>query len=496
MSSGIRHRAINRQEQDTGGGGGSSFGALPSPVDYFGSLKDDRKLQWKNFISGLEDDCSDESTGETSIGSSVGRVMAPQTTKPSAGLGASAGRLFATTAAGSTNTCNNDRGEPSFPSINTHHSLMNSMYMQQLHSRGGFHLGGADIMSEKVAGAAGAATKSSSTGAIPSSLSLRDWIAYYASNQNPFSSMSTRIDKGYLEKATRVALSLAKRLHECYGKVSSNSLQDKDIIVGKIVVTNTDTCEIDFVNISPSPTSFGNIPSTAPQCQRSAISFLGRVFYEMFTQGTSCPLSTIDDSKSDAEDQFALALKIAGSSENEDGYESEGERRRKQPRRISEESAELTKHYEALQLEGLPPSICQLVADMLGNENADGSLGGLFRPDHLVGSFSDVISDLQQMVDEPNSFLHNSLLMRLAPVIPDKLYGRNDELQQCLEIANAVCKRKYSSAIGLEHSQSVIMISGHSGCGKSRVSLISYLVLVILIYKGALILCSLFCCAQ
>ena len=135
--------------------------------------------------------------------------------------------------------------------------------------------------------------------------------------------------------------------------------------------------------------------------------------------------------------------------------------RKKQPRRVTKE--DVNSHYTTLEDAGLPPSICRLVSDMLENDNDS---GGLFRNDRSIASFSDAVYDLQQMVDDHNSFLHDSLIFSLEPIIPVKLYGRNDELLQCLEVACAIGQREGEST-RMGHSQSAIMVSGFSDCGKS-----------------------------
>ena len=228
-------------------------------------------------------------------------------------------------------------------------------------------------------------------------------------------------------------------------------------------VNDTATGEVDFVNITspdPSPDS-GPQKSGQLRSERSAIKMLGRVFYEIFTQGTS-PLVVLGGNKSNsslgsASLPFDLSLNNGDGQDNsqtDDGVEDES--RRKQHRRVSKKKQN---HYEALQEEGLPPSICRLVADMLENEEALDGSEGLFRSDQAVASFSDVISDLLQMVNKPDSFLHDSFLMRLEPIIPgDKLYGRSGDLRRCSEVAKGMSQST---------NQSAIMVSGEAGTGKS-----------------------------
>ena len=125
--------------------------------------------------------------------------------------------------------------------------------------------------------------------ALPSTLPLRDWLAYHAENMNQISSNNhfmgyKRIDKRYLENSTRVALSLAKKLDANHnGPDHNSSIRSEDIIIENIVVTNTSDGEVDFVNLTG--TLSNNTQQISQPSQREAIFTLGSIFYEVFTQG-------------------------------------------------------------------------------------------------------------------------------------------------------------------------------------------------------------------
>jgi len=144
--------------------------------------------------------------------------------------------------------------------------------------------------------------------------------------------------------------------------------------------------------------------------------------------------------------------------ENENGYEQA----RPQRRRLADQGAEQSVRT-LLETKGMPSSICRLVADMLENENSN----GLFCSDQAISALSDVICDLQQMVDAPQSFLHDSLLMRWKPVIPNKLYCRDVELQQALAVSGQMfqCGNEGGDVEveGPIKAHEVLMVSGHSG---------------------------------
>ena len=109
---------------------------------------------------------------------------------------------------------------------------------------------------------------------------------------------------------------------------------------------------------------------------------------------------------------------------------------------------------------------------MLENEDYEQNM---FYSDNAISTFADLVVDLKQMVDNPKAFLHDSLLMRWKPVIADKLYCREDELQLALEVADRVStigssssgisNGKYNEFHSMEgyDQQEVLMVSGHSG---------------------------------
>ena len=221
------------------------------------SLQDNRKKQWKSFISDLEDEFDDDSPlaiGTLGGGSSNNTTTTSNNNANSLLLPTTAlGRRQVTdresesnnSAVGLNNPANNDSTSHkgagnNLPSHQWNPVTMNSLYMQQL--RGGllnFKAGNLGTKPERKEEQPEPEKKFE----ILPTLSLRDWIAYYASEQTPSNSLltmgmgsistSSRVDKGFLEKATCVALSLVKKLDERYER-GELPLHDNDIIVGKV----------------------------------------------------------------------------------------------------------------------------------------------------------------------------------------------------------------------------------------------------------------------
>ena len=241
---------------------------------------------------------------------------------------------------------------------------------------------------------------------LPLSTSLRDWILYHslknkANVEGPrvmggcmgtlHMGSGKKMDKDYLEKAARVALSLAIKLEKL---VKANRVIDEKIIViDNVVVNDTENDEADFVRKERSTSANATNPSdtTFSQGQRLKICALGRIFFELFTQG-SAPLPSSREGitlksrfKSTASrfgtSTFQSALHILGGDSEDDNHDTERSGAWKQPRRSGQGKEKSARTM--LQLAGLPSSICRLVADMLEN---DYNSEGLFCHDQSITS--------------------------------------------------------------------------------------------------------------
>eukprot|EP00985_Skeletonema_marinoi_P025868 scaffold19435_cov73-Skeletonema_marinoi.AAC.3 len=110
---------------------------------------------------------------------------------------------------------------------------------------------------------------------------------------------------------------------------------------------------------------------------------------------------------------------------------------------------------------------------MLSNRD-DNDIGGLFQCDKSVSSFAEVIMDLEQMVDQPKDFLYDTIRLNAKPIVRNKLYSRQKELEQGIELAGR-CVMDASSSV----KQEVLIISGLSGeqlTGSGKSSLVNELI--------------------
>ena len=119
---------------------------------------------------------------------------------------------------------------------------------------------------------------------------------------------------------------------------------------------------------------------------------------------------------------------------------------------------------------GLPYPLCRFVSDLLGD--GDGNLG---RAEHTFSSLKDVLSDLQQMVDNPDAFLHASSPERWQLLFGEMLYGRENDMKVLIDAADRVATTSndpiFSQLTALSgKKKEVVMISGNPGSGKSHLA--------------------------
>jgi hypothetical protein len=282
---------------------------------------------------------------------------------------------------------------------------------------------------------------------VPETLILRDWMFHHSLIRRAQGSCG--IDKQYIEKAVRIALSLATILQKQHVSDSNGFMPEKEICIDNVlVITSDEDVQSDFVQKTILP-RYGW--GAASYSQRIAICNLGGIFFELFSLGDKPPRK---DPNTTLTSVAPLSLEYVQKIIDE----GDSQKSAKKHARREEKNEDEDVPYTLLQNAGMPHSICRLVSDMLENS------GGLFSHDNSVASFSDAVSDLRQMVEKPKSFLYDALKMR-TPTIPKKLYCRDDALKQCLDVAQQVVD---SDSIFDRHSRSGIMLSGCSGSGKSR----------------------------
>ncbi|KAL7471269.1 hypothetical protein ACHAXS_011577 [Conticribra weissflogii] len=270
-------------------------------------------------------------------------------------------------------------------------------------------------------------------------------------------------DKEYLEKAACVAFSLAKNMCQLSKSNSNRLFCVTKIEVGNIVFTNKANLEVDFLSCPIENGDEEIVDEVEIQRNYNEMMFaVGRLFHHLFT---GHPLPHQKGFNSLAENWFSTSSSVSAALEisdrNGNGLNCQ---RRTTPHKLRR-LLHLEKQkdtYMKLQQLGLPNSVCRLVVDMLESRCMETDL---FTRDRPVLLMSDIESDLLQMVENPNSFLHDSLEMKLEPNFGNKLYCRDSEIKKAIDLSD-----KVSLFVGVENS-SFLGIKGYAGQGKSRLAL-------------------------
>jgi ATP-dependent RNA helicase DDX31/DBP7 len=99
----------------------------------------------------------------------------------------------------------------------------------------------------------------------------------------------------------------------------------------------------------------------------------------------------------------------------------------------------------------------------------------LFRSDSSFQSFADILSDLKQMMQKPEAFIHLSIKDQWRVTFGNKCHGREKEKMLIMEAASKVTGIKSNDALFEalalllpRNKQQVVMVTGQPGAGKSR----------------------------
>ena len=286
--------------------------------------------------------------------------------------------------------------------------------------------------------------------------------------------------KKYLEKSAQILHSLASKIVGAYSDGNSNHMDTDDIVIHPNFITvenialretisqGADDISGDFVECGDS--IFSHIQLDETRKKYLAMDALGRVAYEMFMMGEGpsvvqfCPKK--EDNAAAAKETSmsnALSMNDTTNSVEEDILEMF----RKNPRTITSE-ADSTGITSAMLEANVPFPLCRFVADLMDDEDA--MLG---RSEQSFSSFADVLSDLKQMVDNPDRFLHGSSPNQWKLLFGEKLYGRDSEMEAFIDAADRILPMTTDPIFGMLSGLSgkrreVVMISGNSGAGKSR----------------------------
>lgn len=295
----------------------------------------------------------------------------------------------------------------------------------------------------------------------------------------------------HLEEIVQILYSLAVKI---VGEVSGDSMLDigdttilvhpEFITIDNIVVRKSTTATVlgrehhGQISVSADLIRFYNSPFCR-ECNEdetnkySAMHAFARIAYAMCMMGDG---PTFPDSPrrniTSSETSISTALRLNDDADDDadGGVDEEVEIMdmiRKQYRVAESEEINDSGFISAMTNAGIPFPMRRFISDLLGDER-----GNVFRSDRAFSSFDDVISDLKQMAMYPDRFLHGAPTDRWKIVFDGKLYGRDTEMEALMTAADRVIRIKDGS-MGDKLSRlagrksEVVMISGHSGAGKS-----------------------------
>jgi len=302
----------------------------------------------------------------------------------------------------------------------------------------------------------------------------------------------------YLEKSVHILHSLVGKIIGGYNSNSGNNNDEiyihpnfiniKNILVREMTLVGGEELSADFVECGDS--IFYNNEDDEDNNRRKkylAMDALGRMAYEMFMLGggpsvfkfrsksrgsgtmniLSNALSIHDRETTSPGDDHA-----ANKADDIDEEDEIINMLRKNPRTTTSEENDNSGIMSTMLDANVPFPLCRFVSDLLDDDDDDHEM--LFgRSERSFYSLSDVLSDLKQMVDNPDAFLHASSPDRWKLVFGEKLYGREEATKEFMDAAERVATIRddpiFNGLSGLVGKRKeVIMVSGHSGAGKSR----------------------------
>jgi len=268
-----------------------------------------------------------------------------------------------------------------------------------------------------------------------------------------------------------------RRCRPIQGAFSSNDHQPNvaDVASKSTILsiwTRTDTlleCLLSRLN-NPSSSPERQQPSSI--CDSTPLQVLGKLLYVVFSQGGHYEHSLLSRPEVTSlcqEERDVHSMLVARSSK----------------KRCSESRTLFTSLVES---DLFPASICRLLSDMMRatHNNSEGVSSRGSDDDDDYGShhapftsFEGVIQDLEQMVNEPLIFLHNtrssdtnigdcgSPISTRLPIFGERYFGRKEEVTRLIEIstnmeARASSKEKEASKEALN----AVFVSGVAGSGK------------------------------
>lgn len=182
---------------------------------------------------------------------------------------------------------------------------------------------------------------------------------------------------------------------------------------------------------------------------------IGLIFYELFAQDASIPIScnvnagsSVSSAQRANNSQDKMCPKEIKNEEVDDCDDGDGS--------ISDLDAcnafkklDLSSSMESLQQNCLPMPICRLASDLIESSS------------HFL-SLNDVRSELTQILEEPEIFLHDENIYQTGLSFnDDRLHGRDEELSTLVQAVMT------APGLSISNVSAVVLVGGDPGAGKS-----------------------------
>lgn len=308
---------------------------------------------------------------------------------------------------------------------------------------------------------------------------LQDWISFHHPNNMGGKCgqlVDLSVQRKYLEQTTKILLSLGEKI---VGNKMLDIGQTHLITMSKVIVMKSTALTILDGNLAA---DFITTNDDSPFCHEcevddtmnkyAAMHAFARIAYAICLgdRGPILP-DFIARNVTVSESSTSIALSLRDSSNESANGEEEDEIMdmiRKHYRANEWGNVNGNGYISAMLDSGIPLPMVRFISDLLGDEH-----GVMFRSARAFSSFEDVLSDLKQMTLNPDRFLHGTSSDRWKIVFDDKLYGRDAATEALMATANQVtCVRDIEQCNRLSRlarkKSEVVMVSGHSGAGKSR----------------------------
>ena len=281
--------------------------------------------------------------------------------------------------------------------------------------------------------------------------------------------------KRYFEKSMRLINSLVLKMvvtNVRHGKAEMDLAVDPKFITSDNLVVQNSSEEGETIYFVQNVTADSDSSLGEMNTKYGAMKALGMVAYEMLMRGAGPPIQAFLPSTRIASDGTpTLLLSLDDYDENVGKSEDREQAKRQRASTVNKQGRISAAMVEA----GVPYPLCRFVVDLLGGECSDGLL---FRSDDSFESFSDVLADLKQMMDNPEAFIHLSVRDQWRLAFGEKMHGREREYEMLMDAAARVSGTKSNDAlfealasIMPRNKQQVVFLTGQPGSGKSRLAM-------------------------